>query len=93
MTLLVKEPQITLPDGKVIVKGELFKVSGEYGVKFKFESFTVNSATGSEWVDCFEVFRGQTGAFRSFKSDRIKRIPKKRIKKNVRKSSLQQQAV
>lgn len=93
MTQLVKEPQITLPDGKIIVKGELFKVSGEYGVKFKFESFTVNSVTGSEWVDCFEVFRGQAGAFRSFKSDRIKRIPKKRIKKNVRKSSIQQQAV
>jgi hypothetical protein len=81
LTPLVKEPQLVLPDGKVIVHGELFKVSGEYGLRFKFESLTRNEKTGSEWVDCFEVFRGRAGAFRSFRSDRIKRIPKRRLKK------------
>ena len=88
MTPLKKVPEITLPDGKVIVRGEIFKVSGEYGLKFKFDSF-VTHINGAEWVDCFEVFRGQAGAFRSFRSDRIKRIPKKRVKKNVGKSSAQ----
>lgn len=81
MTPLVREPQLTLPDGKVIVQGELFKVSGEYGLRFKFQSLTTNQITGAVWVDCFEVFRGRAGAFRSFKSDRIKRIPKRRLKK------------
>lgn len=81
MTQLQKISELILPDGKIIVQGELFKVVGEYGVRFKFHSLTKNLATGSEWVDCFEVFRGQAGAFRSFSSDRIKRIPKKRKKK------------
>lgn len=81
MTHLQRIPELTLPDGKVIVQGELFKVSGEYGLRFKFYSLTINSVTGAEWIDCFEVFRGQVGAFRSFKSDRIKRIPKRRLKK------------
>lgn len=75
-----KLPEITI-DGFVILKGDLVKVRGEYGVRFKFDSFTTNIETGSQWVDCFEVHRGQVGAFRSFKSDRIKRIPKKRKKK------------
>lgn len=81
MTHLQRIPELTLPDGKVIVQGELFKVSGEYGLRFKFYSLTINSITGAEWIDCFEVFRGRAGAFRSFKSDRIKRIPKRRVKK------------
>lgn len=83
MTQLQRVPEITLPDGKMIVKGELFKVSGEYGLLFKFYSLTTNLETGSEWVDCFEVYRGIVGAQRSFTSDRIKRIPKKRKKKRV----------
>lgn len=80
MTQLLRTSQLVLPDGKVILQGELFKVSGEYGMRFKFQSLTRNEETGAEWVDCFEVHRGQVGAFRSFKSDRIKRIPKKRVK-------------
>ena len=82
MTQLQKEAQLILPDGKIIARGDIFKVSGEYGLKFKFDSL-VKHSNGAEWVDCFEVFRGQAGAFRSFTSDRIKRIPKKRVKKNV----------
>jgi hypothetical protein len=81
MTPLLKEPRVTLPSGKTIEKGEIFRVSGEYGLKFKFDSLTTNPETGSEWVDCFEVFRGRAGAFRSFRSERIKRIPKKRVKR------------
>lgn len=65
-------------DGWTIERGELIKVVGEYGTKFKFDSFVTNTLTGSQWVDCFEVFRGQVGVHRSFKVDRIKRIPRKR---------------
>lgn len=80
MTQLQKEPQITLPDGKMITKGDIIKISGEYGLKFRFDSL-VKHSNGAEWIDCFEMFRGRAGAYRSFRSDRIKRIPKKRIKK------------
>lgn len=83
MTQLQRSAEIILPDGKIIVRGELFKVAGEYGMQFKFYSHTVNLETGAEWVDCFEMFRGHSGAQRSFSSDRIKRIPKKRKKKRV----------
>lgn len=81
MTQLQREPQLTLPDGKIIIKGEIFKVSGEYGLKFRFDSLVTNLESGAEWVDCYEMFRGHAGAFRSFKRDRIKRIPKRRVKK------------
>jgi hypothetical protein len=70
-------------DNHTIVKGDMIKVKGEYGMKFKFDNVVTNSETGAIWVDCFETFRGTVGAFRSFKIDRIKRIPKRRIKKNV----------
>lgn len=79
-TKFQKVPELVI-DGFTISEGDLIKVRGEYGVRFKFSSLTTNIESGAQWIDCFEVFRGQVGAFRSFKSDRIKRIPKKRIKK------------
>jgi hypothetical protein len=64
-----------------IEKGDLIKISGEYGTKFKFLSITTNITTGATWVDCIETYRGQPGAFRSFAIDRVRRIPKKRTRK------------
>lgn len=64
-----------------IERGELIKIVGEYGTKFKFESITTNPKNGAVWVDCFEVYRGQRGPYRSFTIDRIKRIPKRRPRK------------
>jgi hypothetical protein len=75
-TKFLREPEISV-DGFVISQGDLFKVKGEYGSKFKFSGLITNLETGSQWVDCFEIVRGQVGALRSFKSDRIKRIPQK----------------
>ena len=64
-------------DGFPINAGDTIKVKGEYGVKFKFVGVTTNTLTGSEWVDCFEIFRGKAQQFRAFKQDRIKRIPQR----------------
>lgn len=64
-------------DGFEIVQGDLVKIKGEYGSKFKFYSLTTNVETKNTWIDCFEIQRGQVAAFRSFKSDRIKRIPQR----------------
>jgi hypothetical protein len=47
-------------------------------MRFKFDSLVTNTETGAQWVDCFEVYKMRTGVLRSFKIDRIKRIPKKR---------------
>lgn len=79
------EPIFVTPDGFEIKQGDLIKIKGEYGVKFKFWSLTTNTETGSVWIDCFETYRGAAGSFRSFRPDRIKRVPKrgKRAKRVV----------
>lgn len=72
-------------DGFTINAGDIIKVKGEYGIKFKFVGVTTNTLTGSTWVDCFEIFRGSPQQFRAFKKDRIKRVPQrgKRAKRVV----------
>jgi hypothetical protein len=74
-----------LVNGFEVVRGDIIKVSGEYGLKFKFDAVVTNTETGSVWVDCFEIFRGQSHSYRSFALDKVKRIPQKgkRAKKNV----------
>ena len=64
-------------NGFPINGGDIIKVKGEYGTKFKFVGITTNELTGSQWVDCFEIFRGKAQQFRAFKEDRIKRIPQR----------------
>ena len=76
-TKFFRFPEITV-DNFVIEKGEIIKVKDEWGMRFKFDSLVTNTETGAQWVDCFEVYKMRTGVLRSFKIDRIKRIPKKR---------------
>jgi hypothetical protein len=64
-------------DGFEISRGDIIKIVGEYGLKFKFDSVVTNTETGSVWVDCFELYRGQSHSYRSFQVDRVKRIPQK----------------
>lgn len=61
--------------GFQINHGDFFKVRGEHGAKFKFTYFVTNVDTGAQWVDCFEVINGVASTYRSFKPERIKRIP------------------
>lgn len=69
-------PEITV-DGFVIERGETIKIKDEWGMKFKFDSLVTNKETGSQWVDCYEIFRGRTGCLRAFRLERVKRIPKR----------------
>jgi hypothetical protein len=64
-------------NGFPINGGDIVKVSGEYGAKFKFVGLTTNTLTGATWVDCFEIIGTVPSVFRSFKQDRIKRIPQR----------------
>lgn len=74
-----------IADGFEIVRGDLIKVVGQYGLKFKFHSLVTNTDSGAVWVDCFEVFRGSSSQFRSFNPSLVKRIPQrgKRAKRVV----------
>ena len=64
-------------NGFIISAGDLVKVKGEYGSRFKVRGLTTNIETGATWIDVFEMFRGKPQQFRAFKQDRIKRIPQK----------------
>lgn len=71
-------------DGFTIERGDQIKIRGERGGNFRFDSVVVNTKTGASWIDCFETHRGQSGCYRSFKIDQIKRIPKRRSSGTVR---------
>jgi hypothetical protein len=64
-------------DGFLVSKGDIIKVRGEYGIRFKFIGVTTNRLTGASWVDCFQIFRGSPQQFRAFNKDRISRVPQK----------------
>jgi hypothetical protein len=70
-------PEIEV-DGFVIEKGDIIKIKDEWGMRFKFDGLVTNTETGAQWIDCFEVYKLRTGCLRSFKLDRVKRIPKRR---------------
>jgi hypothetical protein len=70
-------------NGRILVSGDIIKIHGEYGQRFKFSSFVTNRETGASWVDCFHMDKSTASAWRSFKTDRIKLIPIKRSRKNV----------
>lgn len=76
-TKFVREDRLIL-DGFEVLRGDTIKVKGQYGVKFKFDYLTTNSETGSKWVDCFELQRGATAAFRAFQVEDVKRVPNRR---------------
>lgn len=63
-------------NGFEINAGDIIKVKGEYGSRFKVRGLTTNTETGAQWVDTFELIRGVPSQFRAFKPDRVKRVPK-----------------
>jgi hypothetical protein len=68
-----------------IVQGDIIKIEGEHGGKFKFDAVVTNTENGKVWVDCFDVHKKSLGGYRSYAPERVKRIPTKRgkRKKNV----------
>lgn len=70
-----------------LIKGDIIKIQDEWGMRFKFDSLVTNVETGSQWIDCFEVFKARTGVLRSFRIDRVKRIPTRRGRRAKRGTS------
>lgn len=66
----------------IIARGDIIKIEGEHGVKFKFDSLVTDPRTGSTWIDCFELEKGIVSRYRSFATDRVKRIPTRRKRVN-----------
>jgi len=82
--LYSRTPSYTMQDGRTIERGEIIKIHGVWGSKFMFHDHVVRTDSGAEWIDCFELSGGQIGVWRSFRSERIKPMPRKRGKKNVK---------
>lgn len=76
-----RHQQYALESGRVIEHGEIIKISGEHGTKFRFLEHVINIDNGAEWIDCFELHQGVASGWRSFKPDRIKPLPKTRRKR------------
>lgn len=66
-----------------ITTGDIVKVHGEHGSKFKIIGFVTNTQTGHQWVDCYALCKGVPAQTRAFTLDRIKPLPRKRRKKRV----------
>ncbi len=81
-TAFIREESLSI-NNRLISRGDMIKIDGEHGGKFKFHSLVTNTLTGSQWIDCFEVQKGVVSAWRSFKTDRIKLIPIKRGRRRV----------
>lgn len=85
-TKFFRFPEITVGNF-VIAKGDMIKIDGEWGMRFKFDCLVTNKETGAQWVDCYEVHKMRTGVLRSFKLDRVRRIPKRRGRRAKRGTS------
>lgn len=77
----IRESSFITNDGKTINAGDLIKIKGIWGSKFKFQNFVTNPKTGVSWIDCIELERGVACGMRSFYPERVKAIPKKRGKR------------
>jgi hypothetical protein len=82
----IREESFTTSDGRSISKGDLIKIRGIWGTKFRFHQYVTNPNTGASWIDCVQLEKGVGCGMRSFYPDRVKYIPKKRGKR-VKRSS------
>jgi hypothetical protein len=85
----IKEDTMTTTAGREINQGDIIKIQGEWGTKFKFLNLVTNPDNNAQWVDCFEIERGQVSRYRAFRPERVKHIPKKRGKRVKRTGSSQ----
>ena len=77
----VREDSFVTKDEKIVTSGDIIKIKGIWGSKFRFHKFVTNPNTGVSWIDCVELERGISCGMRSFYPERVKIIPKKRGKR------------
>lgn len=77
----VREESFVTEDGKTVNKGDLIKIKGVWGTKFRFHQFVTNPDISRSWIDCVELEKGVGCGMRSFYPERVKVLPKKRGKR------------
>jgi hypothetical protein len=79
--LYERSPEYTLEGGRTISEGEIIKIDGIWGTKFKFKEYVVRIDNGKQWIDCYELDKGVLCGTRSFYPERIKPLPKSKRNK------------
>jgi len=80
----IREDFFVTDQGRTVSNGELIKIKGVWGTKFKFINYVTNPTNGVSWIDCIELEKGIGCGWRSFYPDRVKTMPKKRGKRGKR---------
>jgi hypothetical protein len=81
-----RTPEYTLESGRTVSEGEVIKIDGVWGTKFKFKEHVIRTDNGKQWIDCYELEKGVNCGLRSFYPERIKPMPIRKRRK--RKSSV-----
>jgi hypothetical protein len=83
----IMEDSMVTTSGREINQGDIIKINGEWGTKFKFVNLVTNPDNNAQWVDCYQIEKGQISRYRAFRPERVKHIPKRRGKRVKRGSS------
>jgi hypothetical protein len=85
----VRETTFITEEGKTVNQGDIIKIKGVWGTKFKFQHHVTNPKNNKTWIDCIELEKGVGCGMRSFYAERVKAMPKKRGKRVKRNRSSQ----
>lgn len=77
----VREQSFVTEEGKTVNQGDIVKIRGVWGTKFRFHQYVTNPDINKSWVDCVQLEKGVGCGMRSFYPDRVKVVPKKRGKR------------
>lgn len=77
----IRENSFVTEEGKTVNQGDIIKIKGIWGVKFKFHQYVTNPKINKSWIDCVELEKGVGCGMRSFYPERVKVMPKKRGKR------------
>lgn len=77
----IRQDSMTTEEGRTINHGDIIKIKGVWGTKFRFLGHVTNPKNGAVWIDCIELEKGVGCGWRSFRPERAKVIPKKRGKR------------
>jgi hypothetical protein len=80
----IREKTMTTELGKEIGEGDIIKIQGIWGTKFRFKEHVTNPENGAVWIDCYELDKGIVCAQRSFRPNRVKALPKKGTRRGNR---------
>lgn len=75
-SFLTKVPYATFGNEQISA-GEIIKIDGIQGTKFRFDSHVTNTRTGDTWVDVYELEGDQPVRARAFHTSKVRLVKKR----------------